>query len=88
MVISQYAMNNISFVSEDPRDQHVFAYITRDEQTRKNYCHVFRGEDTVRISHCNIPYRINGCESDKIGLSVERLGLGSYRTLRSPVFKF
>lgn len=88
MVISQYAMNNISFVSEDPRDQHVFAYITRDEQTRKNYCHVFRGENTVRISHCNIPYRINRRESDKIGLSVERLGLGSYRTLRGPVFKF
>ena len=70
MVISQYAMNNISFVSEDPRDQHVFAYITRDEQTRKNYCHVFRGEDTVTIAHFNISYRINGSHRDKISLNV------------------
>lgn len=42
MIISQYPINHISFCAQDPGDSHVIAYITRDQHTRKNYCHVFR----------------------------------------------
>jgi len=47
MIISQYSMNNISFCTEDPNDFQVFAYITRDQQTKKNYCHVFKAESRL-----------------------------------------
>ncbi|XP_066928058.1 ankyrin repeat and sterile alpha motif domain-containing protein 1B-like isoform X2 [Clytia hemisphaerica] len=46
MIINQYSINNISFIAQDPDDLNVFAYITRDEMTRKNYCHVFKAKST------------------------------------------
>lgn len=42
MIIGQYAINNISYCAQDPENLNVFAYITRDEITRKHYCHVLR----------------------------------------------
>ncbi|XP_065644273.1 ankyrin repeat and SAM domain-containing protein 1A isoform X2 [Hydra vulgaris] len=46
LIISQYAINHISFCAQDPDDMNVFAYITRDEHTMQSYCHVFRAETT------------------------------------------
>jgi len=49
MIINQYSINHISFIAQDPDDLNVFAYITRDERTRKNYCHVFKAKSTVKF---------------------------------------
>lgn len=48
MIINSYAINHISFCAQDPTNPNLFAYITRDELTRKNYCHVFKAQSTVR----------------------------------------
>jgi len=40
-------MRNISYITQDPEDRKVFAYIAKDAKTEKHYCHVFRVESTV-----------------------------------------
>ena len=35
-------MRNISYITQDPEDRRVFAYIAKDAKTDKHYCHVFR----------------------------------------------
>ncbi|XP_006819453.1 ankyrin repeat and sterile alpha motif domain-containing protein 1B-like [Saccoglossus kowalevskii] len=41
VVITEHAIRNISCAAQDPDDLKVFAYITRDDRVKKEYCHVF-----------------------------------------------
>ena len=46
-MVSYHDMRNISYITQDPEDRTVFAYIAKDAKTEKHYCHVFRVESTV-----------------------------------------
>ena len=67
MVISQYAINNISYCAQDTLELDIFAYITRDECTHKHYCHVFKvktvelaDEIIITIGQCfELAYQIH-----------------------------
>ena len=41
-MVSHHEMRNISYITQDPEDRRVFAYIAKDAKTDKHYCHVFR----------------------------------------------
>ena len=47
IMVSYHDMRNISYITQDPEDRKVFAYIAKDAKTEKHYCHVFRVESTV-----------------------------------------
>lgn len=47
IMVSYHDMRNISYITQDPEDRKVFAYIAKDGKTEKHYCHVFRVETTV-----------------------------------------
>ena len=40
-------MKNISYITQDPEDRRVLAYIAKDAKTEKHYCHVFRVDSFV-----------------------------------------
>ncbi|KAK2565649.1 Ankyrin repeat and SAM domain-containing protein 1A [Acropora cervicornis] len=42
ILVSNHEMRNISYITQDPEDRRVFAYIAKDAKTDKHYCHVFR----------------------------------------------
>lgn len=42
IMVSYHDMNNISYITQDPEDRRVLAYIAKDAKTEKHYCHVFR----------------------------------------------
>lgn len=42
IMVSHHDMRNISYITQDPEDKRVFAYIAKDSKTEKHYCHVFR----------------------------------------------
>ena len=46
-MVSYHDMRNISYITQDPEDKRVFAYIAKDAKTDKHYCHVFRVESNV-----------------------------------------
>lgn len=46
-VISEHSIHNISYSAQDPTDQRVFAYITKETGSSFNYCHVFMVHDKV-----------------------------------------
>ena len=41
MIITEHEICNISFVTQDEDDLRTFAYITKDSENEKLYCHVF-----------------------------------------------
>ena len=47
-IISEHSIHNISYSAQDPADQRVFAYITKETGSSYNYCHVFMVHDKVR----------------------------------------
>ncbi|KAL9955552.1 hypothetical protein ACROYT_G036890 [Oculina patagonica] len=47
IMVSYHDMRNISYITQDPEDRKVFAYIAKDAKTEKHYCHVFRVESTA-----------------------------------------
>ena len=48
-IISEHSIHNISYSAQDPTDQRVFAYITKETGSSYNYCHVFMVHDKVRM---------------------------------------
>ena len=46
-MVSYHDMNNISYITQDPEDRRVLAYIAKDAKTEKHYCHVFRVDSFV-----------------------------------------
>ncbi|CAH3029434.1 unnamed protein product, partial [Porites evermanni] len=42
IMVSYHDMKNISYITQDPEDRRVLAYIAKDAKTEKHYCHVFR----------------------------------------------
>ena len=46
-MVSNHEMRNISYITQDPEDRRVFAYIAKDAKTDKHYCHVFRMDASV-----------------------------------------
>lgn len=49
ILVSNHEMRNISYITQDPEDRRVFAYIAKDAKTDKHYCHVFR-MDVIPLS--------------------------------------
>lgn len=47
-IVSEHSIHNISYSAQDPTDQRVFAYITKETGSSYNYCHVFMVHDKVR----------------------------------------
>ncbi|XP_031548747.1 ankyrin repeat and SAM domain-containing protein 1A-like [Actinia tenebrosa] len=45
-VVSNHQMCNVSYITQDPEDKRVFAYIAKDAKVNKHYCHVFRVDQT------------------------------------------
>ena len=41
MIITEHEIHNISCVTQDSDDLRTFAYITKDSENEKLYCHVF-----------------------------------------------
>ena len=46
-MVSYHDMKNISYITQDPEDRRVLAYIAKDAKTEKHYCHVFRVDSFV-----------------------------------------
>ncbi|XP_048585041.1 ankyrin repeat and sterile alpha motif domain-containing protein 1B isoform X2 [Nematostella vectensis] len=44
LLVSHHDMKNVSYITQDPEDKCVFAYIAKDAKIDKHYCHVFRVE--------------------------------------------
>jgi len=42
IMVSYHDTRNISYITQDPEERRVFAYIAKDAKTEKHYCHVFR----------------------------------------------
>lgn len=49
IMVSNHDIRNISYITQDPEDRRVFAYIAKDAKTENHYCHVFR-MDTLTLS--------------------------------------
>ena len=49
IMVSYHEMRNISYITQDPEDRRVFAYIAKDSKTDKHYCHVFRVDSNVSL---------------------------------------
>ncbi|XP_022779967.1 ankyrin repeat and sterile alpha motif domain-containing protein 1B-like isoform X3 [Stylophora pistillata] len=49
IMVSNHDIRNISYITQDPEDKRVFAYIAKDAKTNNHYCHVFR-MDTMTLS--------------------------------------
>ncbi|RMX60043.1 hypothetical protein pdam_00004489 [Pocillopora damicornis] len=47
IMVSNHDIRNISYITQDPEDRTVFAYIARDAKTNSHYCHVFRMDNMV-----------------------------------------
>ena len=47
ITVSNHDIRNISYITQDPEDRRVFAYIAKDAKTDKHYCHVFRMDSIV-----------------------------------------
>lgn len=46
-MVSFHAIRDVSFCTSDIEDQNVFAYITKDRDSGKNYSHVFVANSQV-----------------------------------------
>lgn len=47
IMVSNHDMRNISYITQDPEDRRVFAYIAKDAKTDKHYCHVFKMDSSA-----------------------------------------
>ncbi|KAK3699169.1 hypothetical protein QZH41_011871 [Actinostola sp. cb2023] len=45
LVVSNHQMSNVSYITQDPENKRIFAYIAKDAKVNRHYCHVFRVED-------------------------------------------
>ena len=49
-VVSIHAIRDVSCCAPDIEDKRVFAYITKDRATGKNYSHVFMADSQVSVA--------------------------------------
>ena len=47
MVVSNHLIRDISHCCPDIEDTRVFAYMTKEKETGRSYCHVFMAESKV-----------------------------------------
>ena len=50
MVVSNHLIQDISHCCSDIEDQRMFAYMTKDKEVDKSYCHVFMVQSQVGLS--------------------------------------